>query len=149
MRTILGRNRPPRPLSRFPSGRAGVGLLLLRVLIGLSALFQGWADLQSETTLASFSSILGLLTASCGMLLLAGFLTPALCAIFSMEMLAAAAGLLPAPPQNLYGRTVPALYLVVVSTAVALLGPGAISLDARLFGIREIVVSRKHEDSNP
>jgi len=121
---------------------------MLRVLIGLTALFQGWAGLESDHALASLSSILGLLTVSCGLLLLAGFLTPVLCTIFSIDVLATAVGFLPAPPENLYGRTVPALYVVVVATAVALLGPGAISLDARLFGIREIVVPRKHEDSN-
>lgn len=121
---------------------------MLRVLIGLTALFQGWASLEIDHTLASLSSILGLFTVSCGLLLLAGFLTPVLCTIFSIDVLATAADLLPAPTQNLSGRAVPALYLVVVATAVALLGPGAISLDARLFGIREIVVPRRHEDSD-
>jgi hypothetical protein len=34
----------------------------------------------------------------------------------------------------------PAVCVMAVSTAIALLGPGAFSLDARLFGQREIII---------
>src|SRR5260370_28169728 len=42
--------------------------------------------------------------------------------------------------ENAHDKTVAALYLVVISIAITLLGPGAFSLDARLFGRREIII---------
>lgn len=88
---------------------------------------------------------MGLFTILCGTLLLVGFLTPVLCTVFACYLVATAFALVPVPPPNPHDPAVPALYLVVVSAAVALLGPGAISVDARLFGMREIVLSRKHQ----
>lgn len=36
------------------------------------------------------------------------------------------------------------VYLIVLSLVILLLGPGAYSIDARLFGRREIILSKKH-----
>lgn len=35
-------------------------------------------------------------------------------------------------------------YLIILSFVILLLGPGAYSIDARLFGRREIILSKKH-----
>jgi uncharacterized membrane protein YphA (DoxX/SURF4 family) len=48
-------------------------------------------------------------------------------------------GLPPAIP-NLLGGTPALILIALMAVAVALLGPGAFSLDARLFGRREIVI---------
>jgi uncharacterized membrane protein YphA (DoxX/SURF4 family) len=42
-----------------------------------------------------------------------------------------------------------ALMAIGVAVAVSLLGPGAFSIDARLFGPREIVVSRDGRNRKP
>ena len=36
------------------------------------------------------------------------------------------------------------VYLIILSFVILLLGPGAYSIDARLFGRREIILSKKH-----
>lgn len=36
------------------------------------------------------------------------------------------------------------VYLIIVSFVIILVGPGAYSLDARLFGRREIILSKKN-----
>ena len=69
-----------------------------------------------------------------------GFLTPA--AGIGAGLFSAMNGLawLPSPvPNPIEGGLLP-FYLVVVSLAIALLGPGAFSLDSYLFGRREIVI---------
>jgi uncharacterized membrane protein YphA (DoxX/SURF4 family) len=107
--------------SSFPDGRAGLGLILLRMAGGASIVLQAriWPTAPAWLTFAA--SALALLAV---LLLLIGFLTPAAGSI------AAAAGL--------YGATPDGLCLFVIAAAIVLLGPGAYSIDARLFGRREI-----------
>ncbi len=45
-----------------------------------------------------------------------------------------------AADSNAHDKTLAAFYLVVISISIILLGPGAFSLDARLFGRREIII---------
>jgi uncharacterized membrane protein YphA (DoxX/SURF4 family) len=84
--------------------------------------------------------VVGVLAAASGVSLLIGFLTPvagvAACFIgvgISLRW--------PSPATQIVfdGRLVTVL-VAVVAVAVALIGPGALSLDARLFGRREITI---------
>ena len=67
-----------------------------------------------------------------GMLLLAGFMTPVVAVVIGLVHLGAAF--------FHYGG---GGELVVLAGAVALLGPGAFSIDARLFGRREVFIPRR------
>jgi hypothetical protein len=49
---------------------------------------------------------------------------------------------MPLAPQGVTDSFLPAIPVIVVAAAVALLGPGSYSVDARLFGMREIVIAR-------
>ena len=98
--------------SSFPAGRAGAGLLLLRVAAAASLIIDA----------RSWPIAVSSLAVAVALLMLVGFVTPI------AGSLAAAAGV--------YGDP----YLFVIAAAIVLLGPGAFSIDARLFGRREIIV---------
>ncbi len=71
-----------------------------------------------------------------------GFLTPVGVVV---GLVAVAMGLPKGSPILLDGRLAAGL-IVVVAAAVALLGPGAFSVAARLFGRREISIPRSNDD---
>jgi uncharacterized membrane protein YphA (DoxX/SURF4 family) len=75
-----------------------------------------------------------------GTALLIGFLTPIAGASASLGNLAIGISWFRTSGDNAHDKTVAALYLLVLSIAITLLGPGAFSLDARLFGRREIII---------
>jgi len=46
----------------------------------------------------------------------------------------------PSPTPNLFNNNLALLFVIIVAAAIILIGPGAFSLDARLFGRREIII---------
>jgi uncharacterized membrane protein YphA (DoxX/SURF4 family) len=84
--------------------------------------------------------VLGLLAIVVGIALLIGFLTPVMSAATAIGYLVIGVSRLLATDGNRYSDAFPALDLAVMSVALVLLGPGAVSLDARLFGRREIII---------
>jgi uncharacterized membrane protein YphA (DoxX/SURF4 family) len=122
----------------FPRGGPGVGLLFLRIATAaMFALNVTQPSLRSSTTLYwVVVSLIALIT----FLLCIGFLTPALAVVACG---AAVANLfLTDQPGNL-------VYILRILTSAALffLGPGAYSLDARLFGLRVTVVPPRKDKS--
>jgi hypothetical protein len=121
----------------FPQGGPGIGLLLLRIAAaGMFAL--------NLTHRFNFPSLHWLLISLIGLItlgLLLGFLTPILSII---ACLAAGANLL------LAHQSIEVVYIlrILLSAALFFLGPGAYSVDARLFGLRVTVVPpRKDKNS--
>lgn len=141
---------PPRLFSiTYPSGRPGVGLLLLRAAVGLAASAQGGVYLSGRDEPSLLAAAACLLVVAAGSLLLLGFLTPLACVIVGLGGAAAAFS---SPPAVTHGLLFGGLFfLPVVSTTAAalLLGPGAYSLDARLFGRREIIIPPASRPSEP
>ena len=124
-----------RKFSAFPNGRPGAGLLLLRVVVGLVAAVRGAYGLSSESPWDRGVDLAG---AAGGALILAGFLTPlaALCVASALTL-----SWLFAASEGLTDLSV--LLLLSHCASLALLGPGAWSVDARLFGHREILIPRE------
>src|SRR5689334_12371371 len=113
----------------FRQGGPGVALLLLR--ISVAAVFIAHAASHpSVSSLRVLFACVVLASAS----LSAGFLTPYLSVI---ACAAAAANLLLGPGTGELIHITP----VIDAAALALLGPGAYSVDARLFGRRVTVIS--------
>ena len=108
----------------FPGGSVGVGLLLLRLSVAgsLTATLLGSADLQPWMLFLAIMTSIGLC---------AGFLTRLL------------AGLSILAVGNVVTESVaPVLVILNLADAIALamIGPGAFSVDARLFGRRTVVL---------
>ena len=131
----------------YPGGRAGVGLLLLRSAVGLAAA-QGGVYLSGRDD-SSLWTAACLLALGCGSLLLAGFLTPLACIIVGLGSAAVAFSSPHAETHGLLLGGLFSLFVTSTATAVMLLGPGAYSLDARLFGRREIIIPQAPRPSEP
>jgi len=137
---VPGRFALQRLYSTFPGGRPGVGLLLLRVAVGLAAAAGGVFYFLGPSSSSSGKWLLGLVLIISGAALAAGFLTPLVGLLIGICFLGIALSWVPAPAWVLHDVKLMAFGMIVSAVALALLGPGAFSLDGRLFGRREIVI---------
>jgi putative oxidoreductase len=119
-----------RLFSTFAQGWPGAGLLILRLVTGSVALIFGlpgvWAAQSIEPATLEGAAVIG------GALLLAGLWTPVsgcLVAAFALWSLIMKSG---DPWRNILRTS--------IGAALAMIGPGVWSLDARLFGWRRIDV---------
>ena len=122
----------------FPQGGPGIGLLLLRIAAaGMFALNVTQFNLSSNTLNTIVATVISLVCLS----LLLGFLTPFLAVVTCVVALL-----------NLFftDQGTNAVYILRVLTSAALffLGPGAYSIDARLFGLRVAVVHPRKPSSH-
>ena len=130
----------------FPGGLPGLGLLLLRITVGSILLAQGIGRLADANGASLRAWGLAVVAIPSGGALLVGFLTPAACTLAALSVLVALATSVSGIkacflPQG--GLTL--ALLGIIAAALMMLGPGAFSLDARLFGRREIVVPQRRE----
>ncbi len=82
-----------------------------------------------------------------GFLLLVGFWTPLASLVFASLRVVASLPWIAPPVQSAIDSPWAAFYAVTIAIAVALLGPGFLSIDCRLFGHREIIIppaNRRH-----
>jgi uncharacterized membrane protein YphA (DoxX/SURF4 family) len=129
-----------RAFSTFPDGVPGAGLLLLRAATGVALLVQGAAYLVIWHDLGFLTLVLALLTVASGAFLLIGFLTPCAGILAGLFCVGSAFSWFATPNLELFGGKLTAALATVIAVALVCLGPGAFSLDARLFGRREIII---------
>jgi uncharacterized membrane protein YphA (DoxX/SURF4 family) len=129
----------PRLYTRFPNRAPGIGLLLLRVATGLTLIAHASFIVQTQDV-GIVAVAMGLLAFLSGLALLAGFLTP-VASILALIIIAGT-GLCWFPAFNggvIAGNHL-SLDVAVMAAAAALLGPGAFSVDALMFGRRKIII---------
>lgn len=115
--------------STFPSQWPGVGLLLLRALVGYSLIAHGLAYVRTPADSVVAWGLAALTFVGAAFLLL-GLMTP----LVALLVAVGASGI------ALFDGYLAITDLIGLSIAIALLGPGAFSLDARMFGRREITI---------
>ena len=124
----------------FPDGLPGTGLLLLRAAAGGAMAAQGAAYFANWHEVTFLSLIVGLLEVASGLALMIGSLTPVAGSLAVLLSLGGALSWFPAPALDLFATRLTSVFGIVMMAALVCLGPGAFSLDARLFGRREIII---------
>lgn len=119
-----------RLFSTFARGWPGVGLLLLRVAAGSSLVARSILVLGNTPTFGT--GFFQLFIATAGLLLIAGLWTPVGAAVMVLLELWRIISRHGDPASN--------ILLGTLALAIALLGPGAWSVDARLFGWKRIEI---------
>jgi len=115
-------------------------LLLLRVAVGFAATAVGILYLSGWSDNSLGRLVVGLALTTGGTALAIGFLTPYAGLLVGLCFLGIAFSLLPPPSWDLHDARLVSFGIIITAVAIALLGPGAFSLDGRLFGRREIVI---------
>jgi uncharacterized membrane protein YphA (DoxX/SURF4 family) len=132
-------------LPAYPGGWPGLGLVVLRLAVALPTLAQGTA-LVARGPSTSLRGV-GAVIVVGGTLLLLGLVTPAAATVSALSSAATALAWLPRVTA-LDGR-LSSLLMCGVAVALVLLGPGAKSLDSRLFGRREIIIPPRDRERGP
>lgn len=109
--------------SMFPRGAPGLALMLMRLFFGAVLI------VDASNASSAHSTILACVFIACALTILAGFITP---------VAAILAALAETAVLNAHVAQIALLEVapIVVAVSLALLGPGAYSIDARLFGRR-------------
>jgi len=126
-----------RPFFLFPARGSGLALLGLRVMSGIAAIAVG-AAYADGWSISGYSRIAGVILLIDGLLLVLGLFTRIAGIVAPLFACAAAFHwLLPVSPWFVEIRAV-AVPFAVISLSLVALGPGAYSIDARLFGRKQL-----------
>ena len=128
-----------RLFSSFADGAPGAGLLLLR--LGIGGVLVARAAVALGTGLALGAAALHAFTLVVGILLIVGLWTP-IAAVLAAGL--AAWGALSSPGSAAFDAL-----LAILGVALALLGPGAWSIDARLFGWKRVDIPQAKGRDDP
>lgn len=116
-----------RLFSTFPCGLPGAGLVLLRAVAAIPLLYRGLLTLGSSSPV-----FVDLVTAGAAILLLIGLWTPIAGVLIAIVEVGLAVLNAAEPWMHVRAAT--------LGLALAMLGPGGCSLDARLFGRKQIKI---------
>lgn len=133
----------------FPAGRPGVGLLLLRLAVGVTAIIHGAIYLSNHGHPMILDWVVGLMVIAAGALVLVGFLTPVMGPLTGIGILGTLLLQSPSSTSSLLDGKTSEILTLTMAAAIIFLGPGAFSVDARLFGRREIIIPLNSRSPEP
>jgi putative oxidoreductase len=128
--------------SSFPDEWPGAGLLLLRAATGAGFVAQGVAYLGGKQAPAAITSAVAAFMVIIGALLLIGSLSRWAALLAATTNLLSVLPWFPGPRIGLFETPITTMLAAVIATALVCLGPGAFSVDARLFGRREVIIPK-------
>ena len=101
---------------------------------------------QDEQNLGLLTLTMVVATVLVGGLLCIGLLTRYATAVAVLGTVGCMRSWFPGPKSGLFETRSTAVLALVIAIAIALIGPGAFSVDARLFGRREVIICRNLDD---
>jgi putative oxidoreductase len=110
---------------------------LLRVCLGVALIYFAIAGL-SETPSEPFTLAQNSIAAVAAVFLLAGLWTPVMGTLAALDQVWIALALYSPGRQDMWIH----IFFAILAVSVAMLGPGAWSIDARLFGRKRIYIDR-------
>jgi hypothetical protein len=116
-----------------------LGLLLFRAVLSVPLLIAARAYLSAGWN-PPLVGVLGSAALAAAAFLLIGFLTPIAGAAVGLGWLGVALSLLPACSPAVFDSRLGVLFAGTMLIGIILLGPGAFSVDARVFGRRQIII---------
>jgi putative oxidoreductase len=126
-----------RLFSTFPNGWPGAGLLLVRLCLGTALISTGAVALLSSVT-GAIGTTENFIAIGGGILLVAGLWTPLAGGLAALEETGQALSSYSSMREAVWIHG----FLAVLSLSLAMLGPGAWSIDARLFGRQRFDLDR-------
>ena len=94
----------------------------------------------SEPNATPADWFMGISALAAGALLIIGWLTPIVGTVVAAGAVCVALSLLPGCMPNLFDTRISLIFALTMLATIVVLGPGAFSVDARLFGRREIII---------
>ena len=119
-------------ISNFVGGRPALGLLLIRIAAGAALAIDGKVRVQFGEPLLPLT--LGLLEVATGAVLIAGLWTPV---AGTLSMALSVSEIL-----VFHDTLCPAILLSCMGAGLAFIGPGALSIDAWLLGLKRIDIDK-------
>jgi uncharacterized membrane protein YphA (DoxX/SURF4 family) len=116
-----------------------MSLLLLRAVIGMAIIVQG-VTFVGASNAPSASWLIGLSALIAGCMLLVGFLTPLAGFIVALDVVGISMAVRPGPTAVVFDSLPAFIYALTILLAIIGAGPGRFSVDARVFGRREIMI---------
>lgn len=125
-----------------------MGLMLLRLAAALTLAKQGASNVAQPDSLSAWGFASGAVALLFSLSLILGFLTPIAAGLVGLDVIGMRLSWLPESTAHTFDANLPTMLVVAIAASLTLLGPGAFSIDARLFGRREIIIpyapSEKH-----
>ena len=126
--------------SMFPDGWPGAGLMLLRAAGGAVLIAQGATYFSNRHEPGFLHAVVVSAVMAVGVLLLIGLLTRAVAVVAALVGMSSIFAWFPGSGVDSFDAHITAALSSAIALSIVCLGPGALSVDARLFGRREVII---------